>query len=161
MSGTQVYIGLGANLGDRGVTLRQAVADMAQLPHTRLLAVSSLYSSAPVDANGPDYLNAVAALETWLTPQILLTHLQSLELAAGRLRPYPNAPRTLDLDILLWGDMCLNTPTLTVPHPRMWQRAFVLYPLAQLAPQRVSAAMLAAVADQPITIKPSEVLPDR
>lgn len=151
-SGTQTYVGLGANLGDRGIALRQAVLDMAQLPQTRLLAVSSLYSSTPVDAHGPDYLNAVAALETQLTPWIFLSHLQSLELAAGRLRPYPNAPRTLDLDILLWGDTGLSTPALTVPHPRMWQRAFVLHPLAQLAPQRVNAAMLAAVANQPVTI---------
>ncbi|VUZ27714.1 Uncharacterised protein [uncultured Comamonas sp.] len=149
---TTVYIGLGANLGDRGQALRSAVQALAGLPGTRLCGVSSLYRSAPVDASGPDYLNAVAVLETNAAPQDFLARLQALENAAGRQRPYRNAPRTLDLDILLWGDARLDTPTLTVPHPRMEERAFVLRPLAELAPQRVTAAQLAAVAGQAIDV---------
>lgn len=146
----QAFIGLGANLGDRGQALAQAVHAMAQLPGTQVVAVSSLYVSAPVDAGGPDYLNAVAALQTSLAPLDLLHALQAIELAAGRERPYRNAPRTLDLDVLLYGDLQLNTPELTVPHPRIAERAFVLQPLAELAPAYVTAAQLAAVADQRI-----------
>lgn len=144
------YIGLGANLGDRGQALALAVHAMAQLTGTQVAAVSSLYVSAPVDAGGPDYLNAVAALHTTLAPLELLHALQAIELAAGRERPYRNAPRTLDLDVLLYGDLQLNTPELTVPHPRIAERAFVLQPLAELAPAHVTAAQLAAVADQRI-----------
>ncbi|HEY4663722.1 MAG TPA: 2-amino-4-hydroxy-6-hydroxymethyldihydropteridine diphosphokinase [Comamonas sp.] len=148
----QVFVGLGANLGDRGEALLQALKGMAVLPHTQLLAVSSLYSSAPVDATGPDYLNAVAMLETALSPEAFLQLLQALEQAAGRERPYRNAPRTLDLDVLLWGTQQLNTSNLIVPHPRMYERAFVLKPLAELDATQVSAAQLAAVADQRITV---------
>ena len=148
----QVFIGLGANLGDRGEALLHALKAMAALPQTQLQAVSSLYSSAPVDATGPDYLNAVAQLETGLDAQAFLEALQAMELAAGRERPYRNAPRTLDLDVLLWGTETLNTPTLVVPHPRMYERAFVLRPLAELAPHLVQAAQLSAVADQRIDI---------
>ena len=147
-----VYVGMGANLGDRGEALLQALQGMAALPQTQLVAVSSLYSSAPVDATGPDYLNAVAALDTAQTPEVFLQALQALELAAGRERPYRNAPRTLDLDIVLWGKEQLSTPTLTVPHPRMTERAFVLRPLAELDAALVSAAQLAAVADQRIAV---------
>lgn len=145
-----VFVGLGANLGDRGQALAQAVHAMALLPATRVVQVSSLYVSAPVDAGGPDYLNAVAQLETALAPLALLHALQAVELAAGRERPYRNAPRTLDLDVLLYGDLQMDTPELTVPHPRLTERAFVLRPLAELAPQRVGPAQLAAVADQRI-----------
>lgn len=152
MSVTRLYVGLGANLGDRGEALLQALQAMAAWPHTQLLAVSSLYSSAPVDATGPDYLNAVAALQTTLAPHDLLQALQALELAAGRERPYRNAPRTLDLDILLWGAEQLHSPTLTVPHPRMYERAFVLLPLAELDAALVSEAQRAAVADQRIAV---------
>lgn len=148
----RVYVGLGANLGDRGEALLQALHAMAVLPQTQLLAVSSLYSSAPVDATGPDYLNAVAAVQTQQSPQNFLQALQAIELAAGRERPYRNAPRTLDLDILLWGDAQLDTPALTVPHPRMYERAFVLLPLAQLDASLVTAEQLAAVADQRIAV---------
>ena len=146
------FIGLGANLGDRGAALRQAVMALGQLPGTQLLAVSSLYRSAPVDASGPDYLNAVAAIATTLAPRALLAQLQALEHAAGRLRPYRNAPRTLDLDVLLYGAVQQDDPTLTLPHPRMTERAFVLHPLHELAPERVGAAQLAAVADQAIAL---------
>ena len=142
------WIGLGANLGDARAALRSAVQAMAALPGTRLLRVSSLYRSAPVDAGGPDYLNAVAELDTTLAPLALLHALQSIEQAAGRERPYRNAPRTLDLDLLLHGDERLDSPELTVPHPRMGERAFVLLPLAELAPQLGDAQQLAAVAGQ-------------
>lgn len=146
------YIGLGANLGDRGAALRQAAQALGRLPGTRLVGISSLYSSAPVDATGPDYLNAVAAVQTTLAPLQLLAQLQALENAAGRQRPYRNAPRTLDLDVLLYGAVRSGDPTLTLPHPRMHERAFVLRPLQELAPQLVSAAQLAAVAGQAIQV---------
>lgn len=145
-----VAIGLGANLGDAQQTLSWAVQALAQLPQTELLAVSSLYSTKPIDSSGPDYLNAAALLRTQQAPLAFLQALQALELQAGRERPYRNAPRTLDLDIELWGDWCSNDPVLIVPHPRMWERAFVLVPLAELAPQCVSAEQLQAVADQGI-----------
>ena len=144
------WIGLGANLGDARAALRAAVRALAALPGTRVLRVSSLYRSAPVDAGGPDYLNAVAELDTPLAPLALLHALQSIEQAAGRERPYRNAPRTLDLDLLLHGDERLDSPELTVPHPRMGERAFVLLPLAELAPGLVRAEQLAAVTGQRI-----------
>ena len=144
------WIGLGANLGDRLATLRTALSAMGALPGTRVQGVSSLYSSAPVDAGGPDYLNAVAQVQTTLAPHALLAQLQAIEQAAGRERPYRNAPRTLDLDILLYGDEVIDTPTLTVPHPRLHERAFALCPLAELAPDRVPAHQLADVAPQRI-----------
>ena len=144
------FIGLGANLGDAQASLRTAVQAMAQWPYNRVLAVSSLYASAPVEAQGPDYLNAVAKLDTKMPASALLTALQAIENEAGRERPYRNAPRTLDLDLLLLGDLRLDDEHLTLPHPRMWQRAFVLLPLRELAPERVSAAQLAAVQDQRI-----------
>ena len=154
------WIGLGANLGDARAALRSAVQAMAALPGTRLLRVSSLYRSAPVDAGGPDYLNAVAELDTTLAPLELLHALQRIEQAAGRERPYRNAPRTLDLDLLLWGTdghTHIDSATLTVPHPRLHQRAFVLRPLADIAPALVPPAALHAVADQAIEAAP-EVL---
>lgn len=144
------YIGLGANLGDAPAALRAAVQALAALPGTQVLQCSALYRSAPVDATGPDYHNAVAAVRTTLAPHDLLAALQAIEAAAGRERPYRNAPRTLDLDILLFGDLALDTPTLTVPHPRLRERAFVLRPLAEIAPERVDPAWLAAVQGQRI-----------
>ena len=147
---TLVYIGLGANLGEREAALRQALAALGQYPGTRVLRVSPLYGSAPVDAGGPDYLNAVAEVATTLTPEALLQALQAIEQSAGRERPYRNAPRTLDLDILWFGDQLIDTPTLTVPHPRMAERAFVLRPLADLVPERVAAEALQAVTTQSI-----------
>ena len=148
------FIGLGANLGDAQRALRQALQGLAQLPDSELVASSRIYRSAPVDAAGPDYLNAVAQLRTRLPAPQLLAHLQSLEQAAGRERPYRNAPRTLDLDLLLYGDARIASAALTVPHPRLRERAFVLLPLAELAPDRVSAADLAAVAGQRIVPLP-------
>ncbi len=144
------WIGLGANLGDARATLRSAVQAMAALPGTRVLRASSLYRSAPVDANGPDYLNAVVELDTTLAPLDLLHALQAIEQGAGRERPYRNAPRTLDLDLLLYQELRLNGAQLTVPHPRMYERAFVLLPLAELAPALVDAVSLAAVTGQRI-----------
>jgi 2-amino-4-hydroxy-6-hydroxymethyldihydropteridine diphosphokinase len=144
------YVGLGANLGDAGAALHTALSRLAQAPGVLACRASSLYRSAPVDATGPDYLNAVAELRTTLDAMAVLDLLQSLENQAGRERPYRNAPRTLDLDLLLYGDASIDASTLNVPHPRMWGRAFVLLPLAELAPQRVSGEALAAVQDQAI-----------
>ena len=148
------YVALGANLGYAAVAVRQALAALAELHATRVTARSSLYRSAPVDAQGPDFVNAVAELQTALTAPDLLAALQRLELAAGRQRPYRNAPRTLDLDLLLYGDARVDSLALTLPHPRMQGRAFVLLPLAEIAPTRVSAEALAAVADQAIVRLP-------
>ena len=128
------YVGLGANLGDPRAALDAALASLAALPGTRLTATSSIYRSAPVDADGPDFLNAVARLETALAPQALLEALLAIERTYGRERPYRNAPRTLDLDLLLHGEQRLATAALTLPHPRLHERAFVLRPLAELAP---------------------------
>jgi 2-amino-4-hydroxy-6-hydroxymethyldihydropteridine diphosphokinase len=113
-----------------------------------LVRASRLYRSAPWEASGPDFFNAVAEVATSLDAHALLAALHGLEQAAGRERPYLNAPRTLDLDLLLYGDALIDTPSLTVPHPRMAQRAFVLRPLAEIAPHKVSATALAAVAEQ-------------
>lgn len=150
------YIALGANLGQAADTVLAAAQRLAQLPQTRLLQVSSLYSSAPVDSSGDDYVNAVAALHTGLSAQDLLTAIQAIEADFGRERPYRNAPRTLDLDILLYGELILDSANLQVPHPRMTERAFVLLPLCEIAadiqiPGRGAAAdYLPAVAQQSI-----------
>lgn len=130
----RAFIGLGANLGDARATLTAAVAALRDLSGTELKAVSSVFRSAPVDAVGPDFLNAVAELSTCLSPLELLRQLQSIELAHGRQRPFRHAPRTLDLDLLLYGERQCDTSELQLPHPRMHQRAFVLLPLAELAP---------------------------
>lgn len=153
---TGVWVGLGANLGEAEATLRATLLALAELPQTTLRRHSSLYRTAPIDAGGPDYLNAVAELHTALAPLALLDALQALELAHGRERPYRNAPRTLDLDVLLWGDRCIQHPRLSVPHPRLHERAFVLMPLAELAPDLVIPGVgllrecLAGVAEQRI-----------
>ena len=131
----RAHVGLGANLGDAAVALDLAFHALSTLPDTRLVARSSTYRSAPVDAGGPDYLNAVAALDTALPALQLLRHLLDIENRHGRERSYRNAPRTLDLDLLNWGHLTLSTPELTLPHPRAHQRAFVLHPWLELAPQ--------------------------
>src|SRR5688572_27066343 len=148
------FVGLGANLGDAGGFLQRALQQLATLPGTRLARSSRIFRSAPVDAGGPDYLNAVAQLETALSAPDLLAQLQRLEQEAGRQRPYRNAPRTLDLDLLLYGSARIDSAGLTVPHPRMRERAFVLLPLAELAPRLVTPAQLAAVAGQRIAPLP-------
>ena len=130
-----VAIGLGANLGDARATLTWTMQQLTAHPDVHVERVSSLYRTCPVDAEGPDYLNAVALLTTPLQPEPLLSLLQSLEQQAGRERPYPNAPRTLDLDLLLYGQRVLRTEHLTLPHPRLHLRRFVLEPLAEVAPQ--------------------------
>jgi 2-amino-4-hydroxy-6-hydroxymethyldihydropteridine diphosphokinase len=154
------YVALGANLGDAQAAVRQAMDALDRLPLSRVTHRSSLYRSAPVarntagPADGPDYINAVVALDTRLPALDLLDQLQALEQAAGRERSYPDAPRTLDLDILLYGDARIESARLSLPHPRMTQRAFVLVPLAEIAPGLVSAAQLEAVASQPIQLLP-------
>jgi 2-amino-4-hydroxy-6-hydroxymethyldihydropteridine diphosphokinase len=128
------YVGLGANLGQPQTTLAQATQTLSRLEKTKLLAVSPTYRTEPLDAQGPDFFNAVAQLQTQLLPFELLAALQKIELNHGRERPYQNAPRTLDLDLLLYGEQLIQTPTLTVPHPRLHERAFVLRPLNDLTP---------------------------
>ena len=149
-SAVLAHVALGANLGDARATVSDAIAALDSLPQTRLLRASGLYRSAPWEASGPDFINAVAAIETGLDAHELLRALQALELQAGRERPYRNAPRTLDLDLLLYGDAVIDTPDLSVPHPRLRERAFVLLPLAEIAPALVTASELQAVAGQAI-----------
>lgn len=146
------YIGLGGNLGAAAEAVRNALLSLGQIPGTRLVCASSLYRTAPVDSSGPDYINAVAEITTTLTAPDLLSALQRIEQVAGRERPYLNAPRTLDLDLLLYGSATIASPHLTVPHPRMWERAFVVVPLAEIAPRLVSVDKLATVAGQAISI---------
>jgi 2-amino-4-hydroxy-6-hydroxymethyldihydropteridine diphosphokinase len=133
----EAWIGLGANLGDRRTTLVAALDALRQVPRTRLLARSRLWISPPLDADGPDYVNAVARLDTLLSPHELLAALQAIETRFGRLRPYRNAPRTLDLDLLLHGATVLRTADLVLPHPRLLERAFVLRPMAEIDPDTV------------------------
>ncbi len=142
------YIGLGANLGDAVLAVRNAIAAIAGLDGVQNARASSLYGSAPVDAGGADYVNAVLQVQTSLSPSQLLIALQSIEQQAGRARSFRNAPRTLDLDLLLYGTQMMATPDLVVPHPRMWERAFVLLPLAELDASLVSVDQLAAVKHQ-------------
>lgn len=144
------YIGLGANLGDAQTCVRAALQALAGLPEVQVVQCSSFYRSAPIDSSGPDYVNAVAELRTTLSAPALLVAMQAIELAQGRQRPYRNAPRTLDLDLLLYGHATIQSPNLEVPHPRMYERAFVLAPLAEIAPQWVSPAQLIAVCHQPL-----------
>lgn len=144
------FVALGANLGDARATVLHAFDHLAALPDTQLVARSRLYRTAPYEASGPDFINAVARIDTGLSAPDLLRALQALEQAAGRERPYLNAPRTLDLDLLLYGDARVDSPHLTLPHPRMPGRAFVLYPLADVAPERVPKAWWTAVQAQDI-----------
>lgn len=144
------YIGLGANLGDAQQTLQDALQALAHTPGIEQVVASDFYRTAPIDATGPDFVNAVAQVHTRLNAMDLLAVLQQIEQAAGRERPYRNAPRTLDLDLLLYGSGHIDSPTLIVPHPRMEQRAFVLLPLATLAPEVVRPEVLEAVANQTI-----------
>ena len=146
----QAFIGLGANLGEARQALRDAVHALAGWSGVQMLSCSALYGSAPIDSSGPDYLNAVAGISTTLSPAHLLQALQTIENDAGRLRPYRNAPRTLDLDLLLYGDAHSSEAALILPHPRLHERAFVLLPLRDVAPELVSEPALAAVGDQRI-----------
>jgi 2-amino-4-hydroxy-6-hydroxymethyldihydropteridine diphosphokinase len=152
------YVGLGSNLEDPVHQVRLGFEELARLPGTRVLKHSSLYRTAPVGkADQPDFVNAVAALETELAPSDLLSHLLAVEARHGRVRAERNGPRTLDLDLLLYGDQIVRTAHLEVPHPRMHERAFVLLPLAELSADSVIPGrgpvsnLLASVADQRVT----------
>ena len=130
---TLAYIGIGSNLDDPQAQVNRAFDELALLPRTRLVKRSSLYRSAPVGYQAqPDFVNAAAAIETRLTPGELLRALQRIEARHGRSRSFANAPRTLDLDLLLYGDDQIAEPDLVVPHPRLHERAFVLRPLTEL-----------------------------
>lgn len=152
------YIGIGANLGDAKQQVQQALQSISHIAQCKLLKGSSLYSSAPVDApanmHSPDFVNAVAQVQTTLSAQALLDALRHIETQAGRVRSTRNAPRTLDLDVLLYGDEVINTATLQVPHPRMHERAFVLLPLVEVAPDVLipgvgkAASFVQSVSDQ-------------
>jgi len=150
------YIGVGANLGDARSQVLSAIVQLGTLPQTALSAQSSLFRTAPIDSSGDDYINAVVRLDTQLDAHALLQALQNIEQNFGRERPYLNAPRTLDLDLLLYGETTIADATLTVPHPRMLQRAFVLIPLLQIDPfitipgHGAAHRFVAQVADQTI-----------
>jgi len=146
----QACVALGANLGDAVQSLRDALAALDAHPAVRVLRTSSFYRTAPVEASGPDFINAVALVATTLTAPGLLAVLQDIEQAAGRLRPYRNAPRTLDLDLLTYGTARIDSPALTVPHPRMMERAFVLVPLHEVLPALVPPEALDAVRHQAV-----------
>ena len=151
------YVGIGSNLQDPVAQVKQAFAELGRLPRTRLLGSSSLYRSAPLGyADQPDFVNAVASLETSLKPVELLSQLQTIERNQGRKRSFKNAPRSLDLDLLLFDGMSLDLPHLKIPHPRMHERAFVLKPLLEIAPGIAipglgpAAARLSEIADQKV-----------
>jgi 2-amino-4-hydroxy-6-hydroxymethyldihydropteridine diphosphokinase len=150
------YVGVGANLARPRVQVEQGIDALGGLPGTQVVARSSLYASAPVDAPGPEYVNAVVALRTALAADALLRALHAIEARFGRERSTRNAPRTLDLDLLLYGDLHSDEPSLRLPHPRLHQRAFVLRPLLEIAPQLevkglgALSACLARVQEQPI-----------
>ncbi|KON80568.1 2-amino-4-hydroxy-6-hydroxymethyldihydropteridine diphosphokinase [Azoarcus sp. PA01] len=152
---TRAFVALGANLGEPVATLRTAFEALDSLPDTHVVARSSVYRTAPVGVSGqPDFFNAVAALDTRLPARLLLDALFDIEARLGRTRVYPQAPRTLDLDLLLYDDDTVAEPGLEIPHPRMHLRAFVLVPLAEIAPATMIpsrgrvADLLPAVRDQ-------------
>jgi 2-amino-4-hydroxy-6-hydroxymethyldihydropteridine diphosphokinase len=135
MNQHQAFVALGSNLQNPIEQIQKAFASLNQLPETRLLKQSSLYCSAPVGYdNQPDFINAVALLETTLGPEAILQAILGIEKTFGRERPFPNAPRVLDLDLLLYDDLSMQSEHLTLPHPRMHTRAFVMLPLAEIAP---------------------------
>ena len=144
------YVAVGANLGDAVASVSKALQDLGGLPQTEVKAASGLYRSAPYQAEGPAFINAVAHIRTGLNAPDLLSALQAMEQRAGRVRSHLNAPRTLDLDILFYGDAKLQSSWLTLPHPRWLERAFVLLPLQEVAPHKVVQVMLHAVAHQEI-----------
>ena len=161
MGAVTAYIAIGANLGDPLAQVRESFDALAALPGMRLVATSSIYRTAPVGADGqPDYFNAVACVETRLAPRALLEALLDLESRKGRFRSFQNAPRTLDLDLLLYGERSIGEPGLVVPHPRMHLRRFVLEPLLEIAPDAMIPGLgparnfMAAVAGQVIEALP-------
>jgi 2-amino-4-hydroxy-6-hydroxymethyldihydropteridine diphosphokinase len=150
-------IGLGANLGDPRAQLRAAIAAIGALPQTRVLAVSSFYRTAPVGfVDQPDFVNAAVAVDTALAPRALLDELAAVERAAGRERTFKDAPRLIDLDILLYDERVVAEPGLAIPHPRLHERAFALAPLVEVAPDAVvpghgrAADLLARCAGQKV-----------
>lgn len=153
-----VYIGIGSNLGNPAKYVISAIDELNQLPLTTVSAKSSLYRTAPINADGDDYVNAVAFLKTAMSPDNLLEKLFELESRYGRERPYPNSPRTLDLDILLYDELEITKPSLILPHPRMTERAFVLTPLLEINPKIIIPGKGAAknyinsVKTQPISL---------
>jgi 2-amino-4-hydroxy-6-hydroxymethyldihydropteridine diphosphokinase len=133
---TVAYVGIGSNLDDPRTQVLVSFRELDELPHTRVVKRSSLYRSAPVGhAPQPDFINAVAQLETGLPAERLLAELQAIEARHGRRRSFPNAPRTLDLDLLLFGESQMSAPGLKIPHPRLHERAFVLAPLVEISPE--------------------------
>jgi len=151
----RTFIGIGSNLGDPVAHVRAAIDALSTLPDSRLAAASSLYASAPMGyAEQPDFVNAAVVLETGLEPRALLDELQAIESRFGRTRTFPNAPRTLDLDILLYGEEVIDEPDLKVPHPRLHERSFALAPMVELNPDCIiprrgrAAEWLARCADQ-------------
>ncbi len=140
----RAYIGLGANQGEPVDTLRAAIESLKSIERTQFVSVSPFYTSAPVDAEGPDFVNAVACVDTELEPYALLLHLLDIEMMLGRKRratDRKNAPRKVDLDLLLVGDLIMRATPLTLPHPRLHHRAFVLRPLLDLVPDLVAPAL--------------------
>jgi 2-amino-4-hydroxy-6-hydroxymethyldihydropteridine diphosphokinase len=161
------YIGLGANQGDLEATLTAAVQSLGSLEQSQLVAASPFYRSAPIEAGGPDYLNAVVCIDTGLEPYGLLLHLLEIEMVFGRKRrgadARRNAPRNIDLDLLMVGDLIIRSAPLVLPHPRMHERAFVLRPLLDIAPDLTvpghgaAVGLLARVSDQIIApFRPEE-----
>lgn len=135
---TVAYVGIGSNLDDPRAHVLRALDELDRLPHSRVVKKSSLFRSAPLGyASQPDFINAVAQLETGLEAERLLAELQEIEARHGRSRSFPNAPRTLDLDLLLFGQSETSTPNLGIPHARMHERAFVLKPLLEISPEVV------------------------
>ena len=156
-----VYVGLGSNLGDKALYLHQALVELGSCSGIALEAVSSFYLTEPRGRSDQDwFLNAVARIGTMITPQVLLTRLQAIETRLGRVRGIPWGPRTIDLDILLYGHRVINIATLTVPHPRLKERAFVLIPLAELDPELVlpTGERIVDLKDQ-IKVSNQQVLP--
>lgn len=142
-----VYLGLGANLGDREANLTEAVRRLRQ-SGIQVEACSSLYETEPVGYAGqPRFLNAACQAKTDLTPEQLLKAVKDIEREMGRVPSFPNAPRPIDIDMLFYGDLVMDTPDLIIPHPRLAERAFVLTPLAEIAPEVVHPVLKAAVAD--------------
>jgi 2-amino-4-hydroxy-6-hydroxymethyldihydropteridine diphosphokinase len=148
---TIAYVGIGSNLDEPRRQVLEALTELDRMPHTRVVKKSSLYRTAPIGhADQPDFINAVAQLETALPAERLLAELQEVEARHGRERSFPNAPRTLDLDILLFGNLTIRSGALTVPHPRMHERAFVLKPLLEISPELGKRFSLEACAGQTI-----------
>jgi len=158
MEEDRVFVGLGANVGEAAACVLQAMEELDCIDATRVVARSSLYRTAPIGLlEQPDFINAVVRLRTGLDPQQLLAHLLAIESRHGRVRGHRDGPRTLDLDLLIHGDLVAAGPRLTLPHARMHERAFVLLPLSEIAPACVIpgmgpvARLLPTVSDQGVT----------